>query len=197
MNFYTSSVGVRQYDHSLLVLNDLTNIHITCEDVHCSAKLLCYVYDIYKSRYPSMDEHSFLRLLKGPDDAEILSTFLRTIIWILSHDRDFPDEFRIPATALASVYIKYYSELKPRAPTTNCWTCRMSKNNLPFQVPSIKGFPAEAELYIVPISDHDGKTIEFSGMKTLYKSPSKKKHNYVISSDMPPLSARYTVWDGK
>nr|ABQ02640.1 NS3 protein [Tenuivirus oryzaclavatae] len=194
MNVFTSSVGSVEFDHPLLLENDLTSLSINCDDVHCSSRALCYIYDIHSSRHPSIDEHQFLRLLHGPDDAVTLGSFLKTLIWILSHDKNLPEEYRLPTIMMSSSYVKFFTEVKPRPPSTNCWTCRMSKDNLPFTVPSVKGFPPDAELYIVPISDHDGKPVKFDNRKTLYRLPSKKRHKYVISSDKPPLSARYVKY---
>ncbi|WBU98204.1 nonstructural protein [wheat yellows virus] len=194
MNLYTSALGHLEYDHSLLVKNDIKSINLTCEDTHCSARVLCYVYDIHSSRHPSVDEHQFLRLLHAPDDADSLGIFLRSLVWILSNDKSLPEEFRLPIIMMVSGFVKFYTEVRPRPPTTNCWTCRMSRDNLPFPVDNVKGFPTDAELYIVPISDHDGKPVQFSNRKSLYRSPSKKKHQYVISSDKPPISGRYTPY---
>ncbi|AAP82275.1 NS3 protein [Tenuivirus persotritici] len=191
MNISLYFSGVPTVDHSLLSKNGLSNITLTCRDVTIPLSLLTSFYDTLHERHPSFDEHMFLQMLRKPDDSENLSVFLKSAIWMLSHKRDLPDHYRLPLSCLVSAFSECFVELKPRAPSTKCWFCRIAKDGLPFRAEGIHGFPSDANLFIVPSKEHSSEKFEILSGKKLYRSPSKKKHSYLIASDKPPLTSKY------
>ncbi|QZU27241.1 NS3 [Wheat white spike virus] len=194
MNISLYSSGSPSSDHSLLSRNGLTNIVLTCRDVTIPLDLLTAFFDVMNDRHPSFDEHMFLQMLKKPDDSENLSMFLKSAMWMLSHKRDFPDHLRLPLSCLLSTYSEFFIELKPRAPSTKCWFCRIAKDDFPFKVDEIHGFPSDATLYIVPSKDHSTEKFEILSGKKLYRSPSKKRHSYLIASDKAPLTSKFVEY---
>ncbi|AAA53423.1 nonstructural protein 3 [Tenuivirus oryzalbae] len=195
MNVSLYYSGTPVSSHSLLSKNGLSNIVLTCKDLPIPIDLLSLFFDILNERHPSFDEHMFLQMIRKPDDPENLSVFLKSAIWMLSHKRDLPGHYRLPLTCLVSTYSEYFVELKPRQPSTKCWFCKIAKDGLPFRVEGVHGFPSEAELYIVPSKEHAIESFEVLSGKKLYRSPSKKKHGYLIASNKPPLTSKYVEYD--